>query len=1147
MRELKLKRLRSVMELNPPQKNTPMRIRTWSAALIAVALTATSCSENGIVNPGKSGPGGVRLDVLSGAAKVVISQIYGAGGNPNAVLQNDYVELFNAGTASATLTGWSVQYASATGTGNFGSSSSQLVQLTGSIGPGQYYLVKLAGGTIGAALPAADATGTINMSGTVGKVALVDQTTTLGCNGGSNPCSAAQLAHIIDLVGYGNGTGAANFFEGTGPAPTISITLADFRADNGCTDTNVNSADFATGTPAPRNSSTALAPCNVVIVIGPLDHIVVTGGTQVNVGSEITLTAELQDADNHTIDDAAATFTWQSADDATVHLVSTTGKTATFRGLQPGGPVAITITATSNAVTKTADPSPTLTVTGVATIVPSTTFVSEIHYDNTGPDVGEAMEIEGDAGSSLDGWSLVMYNGTTGSATLGVYATVPLSGLIPATCGTRGVVVVPFPVNGIQNGDADGWALINAQGQVTELKSYEGTFTATGGPAAGLTSTAIDADEATPPVVGRSVQRAGNGVWFGPRTNTFGACNPPLPLGPQGSVTVTSGKTELAFAMQTQFFFGGTNLTGQPVTSVVWSTSNGAVITVDQHGVVTGKGIGSAQLIATAPDGAIGTVDMTVYLAAGSTGIRLGHNTEFGEPRDADPSDDFLIRRAQYTVSYNPRRGGANWVSWNLDASHIGDNGRCPGTCYSADTALSNAGLPAYTTADWVSNVNNVVGYDRGHMAPSADWTSSEADNNTTFFLSNFLPQRADLNQGPWEVLESALRDSVSASRGSREAYIIAGGIFTNGVGLGTLLDLGKVWIPDSTWKIAVITPAGAGLDADGTLPSNTTVLVVNMPNVQGIKPNDWRMYLTTVAKIEKSTGYNFLELIAESVQCRVEGRNCAPTAHITSGISGSGWQTSEGQTVAFSGSTSTDPDDGDVLNMVWTVNGTNVGIGETLTYNFAQDGSYTIRLIVSDNLGAADTTITTVNVSNVAPAISMPPAATLLPGETYSADGSFSDPGADPWTATVNYGEGAGAETLVLNGKTFVLSHIYLAAGAFTVTVRVSDDDVTSSRTQFVTVIAPTQALNQASDMITDLARRSGLNSGNANSLSSKIDAAQQQLGSGNTNPAANQLRALLHELDAMIRSGRVTAADAAALRIMVTRVIQSISPIPT
>jgi hypothetical protein len=179
--------------------------------------------------------------------------------------------------------------------------------------------VKLAGGTVGGVLPTADATSNINMAGGAGKVALVDQATTIGCNGGSSPCGATQLAHIIDLVGYGTGASGANFFEGTGPAPTISATLADFRADNGCTDTNVNSADFATGTPAPRNSSTALAPCGgVIIVVGPPDHIVVTGGTSVNVGSEITLTAELQDVDNHTIVDPAATFTWLSADDATL-------------------------------------------------------------------------------------------------------------------------------------------------------------------------------------------------------------------------------------------------------------------------------------------------------------------------------------------------------------------------------------------------------------------------------------------------------------------------------------------------------------------------------------------------------------------------------------------------------------------------------------------------------------------------------------------------------------------------------------------------------------------------------------------------------------------------------------------------------------
>ncbi|MBA3580138.1 MAG: lamin tail domain-containing protein, partial [Gemmatimonadaceae bacterium] len=63
-------------------------------------------------------PAPVMVSVAPAAPKMVISQLYGAGGNSGATLNADYVELFNAGTATASLSGWSVQYASATGTGN---------------------------------------------------------------------------------------------------------------------------------------------------------------------------------------------------------------------------------------------------------------------------------------------------------------------------------------------------------------------------------------------------------------------------------------------------------------------------------------------------------------------------------------------------------------------------------------------------------------------------------------------------------------------------------------------------------------------------------------------------------------------------------------------------------------------------------------------------------------------------------------------------------------------------------------------------------------------------------------------------------------------------------------------------------------------
>ncbi len=194
----------------------------------------------------------------SANAEVVISQVYGGGGNAGAPLTNDYVELFNRSANPVALDDLSLQYASATGTGNFGANSGQLVALPAiTLQPGQYFLVQLGGGANGGPLPTPDATGTIAAAAGAGKFALATGTTSLGCNGGSTPCTTEQLARIIDLVGYGN----ANFFEGSAAAPTLSNTTAAFRADNGCTDTNINSADFSTGAPAPRNSAAPLNVC----------------------------------------------------------------------------------------------------------------------------------------------------------------------------------------------------------------------------------------------------------------------------------------------------------------------------------------------------------------------------------------------------------------------------------------------------------------------------------------------------------------------------------------------------------------------------------------------------------------------------------------------------------------------------------------------------------------------------------------------------------------------------------------------------------------------------------------------------------------------------------------------------------------------
>ena len=186
----------------------------------------------------------------AGASDVVVSQIYGGGGNAGATYRNDYVELFNAGSGTVDLSGWTVQYATAAGT------SWQTTALSGTIAPGRHYLVQLASNAdVGAALPPADAIGTSNLGGTSGKIALVRGAAALTCGASAGSCSADPL--VADFVGYGG----ASDFEGTGSAPALSNTTAALRANDGCTDTGDNAADFAAAAPAPRNSASPASSC----------------------------------------------------------------------------------------------------------------------------------------------------------------------------------------------------------------------------------------------------------------------------------------------------------------------------------------------------------------------------------------------------------------------------------------------------------------------------------------------------------------------------------------------------------------------------------------------------------------------------------------------------------------------------------------------------------------------------------------------------------------------------------------------------------------------------------------------------------------------------------------------------------------------
>ena len=212
-------------------------------------------------------------------AQVVISQVYGGGGNSGAQYRNDFIELFNSGSTNVDLSGWSVQYASASGT------SWATTALSGSLAPGQYLLVQEAAGAnaAAAALPAPDVIGALALSGTSGKVALSNGIVAL-----SGACPAAQ-----SLVAFGTANCPT-------PIAALSNTTAALRKSAGCTDTSVNNADFDVLAPAPRNRASAFNPCGGTSLPSDPTAAASISPSSVQIGESVLLRVGVQPGQNPT-------------------------------------------------------------------------------------------------------------------------------------------------------------------------------------------------------------------------------------------------------------------------------------------------------------------------------------------------------------------------------------------------------------------------------------------------------------------------------------------------------------------------------------------------------------------------------------------------------------------------------------------------------------------------------------------------------------------------------------------------------------------------------------------------------------------------------------------------------------------------------
>lgn len=189
------------------------------------------------------------FDIPTVSNNLIISSVYGGGGNSGATYTHDYVELLNPTNRDISLDGLSLQYASSTGSFNNTMALPNIV-----VPAGKFFLVQMKKGNGGTtALPTPDATGNFAMSSTKGKVALVKGTTALGAiNGDVSAVYHTSDSKIIDLVGYGS----ANAFE-TSAAPATNNTTAAIRSQNNCADTDDNSSDFSAIAATPRNSSTS--------------------------------------------------------------------------------------------------------------------------------------------------------------------------------------------------------------------------------------------------------------------------------------------------------------------------------------------------------------------------------------------------------------------------------------------------------------------------------------------------------------------------------------------------------------------------------------------------------------------------------------------------------------------------------------------------------------------------------------------------------------------------------------------------------------------------------------------------------------------------------------------------------------------------
>jgi len=250
-------------------------------------------------------------------------------------------------------------------------------------------------------------------------------------------------------------------------------------------------------------------------------------------------------------------------------------------------------------------------------------------------------------------------------------------------------------------------------------------------------------------------------------------------------------------------------------------------------------------------------------------GLPTSQNTNLAFRLPETEKSEILLSREQYLLSYNKETRTPNYVAWKLESTNIGSSGRSNNFSLDPDldAYLNESNRHAVDANDYKGSC-----FDRGHQVPSADRTDSVSNNETTFLMSNMLPQTAYLNRVIWEHLEQYSRDLVQKQ--GKKLFIIAGPIYDKSMGaIGPERD---IQIPSKNFKIIYILNAN---QEPSSIDVKTPSIAVIMPNIlqngstdlsdkkELCKPvtgessdrRDWEKYKTTLSEVERLSGLKFV------------------------------------------------------------------------------------------------------------------------------------------------------------------------------------------------------------------------------------------------------------------------------------------------